>query len=91
MLPAGPNKLGCVYSMCPVLNAGVSTTKTHIKTYNFGQLLDNAGIPGFSVGILPIAVEPFPSWRSRTEVQRVPRGFDQSRWARYCNNSSTGK
>lgn len=47
MLLAGPGKLDYVYPMCLVLNAGLSTRKTPIKTHNFGQLLDNTSVPGF--------------------------------------------
>ena len=47
MLPAGPGKLDYVYSMCLVLNAELSTRKTHIKAYNFGQLLDSTSVPAF--------------------------------------------
>lgn len=47
MLPAGPGKLDYVYPMCLVLNAELSTRKTHIRTHNFGQLFDSTSVPGF--------------------------------------------
>lgn len=59
MLPAGPGKLDCVYLMCLVLNAELLTRQTHVKTHNFGKLLDSTSVPGFFVGILSRNCEAF--------------------------------